>query len=113
MEFLKNQVKLKIHRIRLTGDWTLQKKRSAKLNKSQKKLLRLNHTEGNCLKKKKRKADFPGGPVVKNPPANAGDTGSNPGLGRFHIPQGNQAHVPQLRSPSRVARAPQQGKSSQ
>ena len=58
-------------------------------------------------------ADFPGGPVVKNPPANAGDTGSNPGLGRFHIPQGNQAHVPQLRSPSRVARAPQQGKSSQ
>ena len=55
MEFLKNQVKLKIHRIRLTGDWTLQKKRSAKLNKSQKKLLRLNHTEGNCLKKKKEK----------------------------------------------------------
>ena len=25
---------------------------------------------------------FPGGPVVKNPPANAGDTGSNPDLGR-------------------------------
>ena len=25
---------------------------------------------------------FPGGSVVKNPPANAGDTGSNPGLGR-------------------------------
>ena len=23
--------------------------------------------------------DFPGGPVVKNPPYNAGDTGSNPG----------------------------------
>ena len=25
--------------------------------------------------------DFPGGPVVKNPPANAGDTGSIPVLG--------------------------------
>ena len=29
--------------------------------------------------------DFPGGPVVKNPPANAGDTGSIPGLGRSHM----------------------------
>ena len=27
--------------------------------------------------------DFPGGPVVKNLPADAGDTGSIPGLGRF------------------------------
>ena len=26
--------------------------------------------------------DFPGGSVVKNPPANAGDSGSLPGLGR-------------------------------
>ena len=25
---------------------------------------------------------FLGGPVVKSPPASAGDTGSNPGLGR-------------------------------
>ena len=29
--------------------------------------------------------DFPGGTVVKNPPANAGDTGSIPDLGRSHI----------------------------
>ena len=28
---------------------------------------------------------FPGGTVVKNPPANAGDTGSSPGAGRFHM----------------------------
>ena len=28
---------------------------------------------------------FPGGSVVKNPPANSGDTGSIPGLGRSHI----------------------------
>ena len=27
---------------------------------------------------------FPGGSVNENPPANAGDTGSIPGLGRFH-----------------------------
>ena len=28
---------------------------------------------------------FPGGAVVENPPANAGDTGSIPGLGRSHM----------------------------
>ena len=33
--------------------------------------------------------DFPGGAVVKNLPANAGDTGSSPGPGRSHMPQGN------------------------
>ena len=31
------------------------------------------------------KMDFPGVPVGKNPPADAGDTGSTPGLGRFHM----------------------------
>ena len=31
--------------------------------------------------------DFPAGTVVKNPPANAGDVGSSPGLGRSHMPQ--------------------------
>ena len=29
--------------------------------------------------------DLPGGTVVKNPPANAGDTGLSPGPGRSHI----------------------------
>ena len=33
--------------------------------------------------------DFPGGAVVKNPPANAGDTGLSPGPGRSHMPQSN------------------------
>ena len=32
---------------------------------------------------------FPGGAVVENLPANAGDTGSNPGLGRSHMPRSN------------------------
>ena len=27
--------------------------------------------------------------VVKNPPANEGDMGSSPGLGRSHMPQSN------------------------
>ena len=33
--------------------------------------------------------DFPGGAVVKNPPAKAGDTGSIPGPGRSHMPRSN------------------------
>ena len=33
--------------------------------------------------------DFPGGAVVKNPPAHAGDTGSIPGLGKSRMPQSN------------------------
>ena len=33
----------------------------------------------------KRRKDFPSGAVDKNLPANAGDTGSSPGLGRFHM----------------------------
>ena len=33
--------------------------------------------------------DFPGGPVVKDLPANAGMIGLIPGLGRFHMPWGN------------------------
>ena len=32
---------------------------------------------------------FPGGAVVENLPANAGHTGSSPGLGRSHMPQSN------------------------
>ena len=33
--------------------------------------------------------DFPGGTVVKNPPANAGDMGSSPDPGRFHMLRSN------------------------
>ena len=38
--------------------------------------------------------DFPGGPVVKNSPANAEDTGSIPGPGRSHMTWSNK--VPML-----------------
>ena len=39
--------------------------------------------------KKKWMKGFPGGPMVKNPPVNTGDTGSIPGQGRFHMPWSN------------------------
>ena len=41
---------------------------------------------------------FPGGAVVENLPANAGDTGSSPGLGRFRMPRSSWARKPQLLS---------------
>ena len=47
---------------------------------------------------KTKSQGFPGGAVVKNPPANAGDTGSSPDPRRPHMPQSNKAHVPQLLS---------------
>ena len=43
-----------------------------------------------CEKGKKTSPlGFPGGAVVKNLPANAGDTGLSPGLGRSHMPRSN------------------------
>ena len=39
--------------------------------------------------KKKVVMGFPGGAVVENLPANAGNTGSSPGLGRSHVPWSN------------------------
>ena len=55
----------------------------------------------------KRKRDFPGGPVVKNPPANAGGTSSIPDLGKTHMLQSNQAHGGQLLSQCAGAQEPQ------
>ena len=39
---------------------------------------------------------FPGGAVVESLPADAGDTGSGPGLGRSHVPWSGWAREPQL-----------------
>ena len=36
--------------------------------------------------------------MVENLPANAGDTGSSPGLGGSHMPRSNWAHEPRLLS---------------
>ena len=38
-------------------------------------------------KKEKKIQGFPGSSVVKNPPANVGDTGSIPALGESHKPR--------------------------
>ena len=51
---------------------------------------------------------FPGGAVVESLPANAGDMGLSPGLGRSHMPRSNQAREPQLLSLCSRACAPQQ-----
>ena len=56
--------------------------------------LNLNRNEFN----KKRHRGFPGGAVVKSLPANAGDTGSSPGLGGSHMPRSGWAREPQLLS---------------
>ena len=41
---------------------------------------------------------FPGGAVVENLPANAGGTGSGPGLGGSRVPRSSWAREPQLLS---------------
>ena len=47
---------------------------------------------------KKYLEGFPGGAVVENLPANAGDMGSSPGLGGSHMPRSSWAREPQLLS---------------
>ena len=39
-----------------------------------------------CAHIRVKTGDFPGGSVVKNPPANVRDTDSIPDLGRSHVP---------------------------
>ena len=57
--------------------------------------------------------DLSGGPVVKTPPDNAGDTCLIPGLWKSHMPQGNEACVPQPLSMCSRVRALQQEKTLQ
>ena len=51
-----------------------------------------------ALLDKNTQQGFPGGAVVENLPADAGDTGSGPGLGGSHVPRSNWARGPQLLS---------------
>ena len=55
-------------------------------------------TKGENILIKKAWENFPGGPVVKNPPANVGDMGLILDSKRFHMPQDTQAHSLQLLS---------------
>ena len=54
--------------------------------------------------------NFPGGPVVKNPPANSGNVDLIPGPGRSHTWQSSLAWVPRPLSPDSRAGQPQQEK---
>ena len=54
------------------------------------------------LSKRKTYWDFPGGPLVKNLPANAGHTGCIPSLERLDMPWDNYAHELPLLSPLAV-----------
>ena len=60
-----------------------------------------------CPSVSREKQNFPGGAVVKNQPARAGDTSLIPGPGRSHMLQDNKLHVPQLLSLSSRAWEPQ------
>ena len=55
--------------------------------KRKKEPVQLNNKKITQLKSGQR--GFPGGAVVKNPPANAGDTGLIPGPGRSHMLRSN------------------------
>ena len=57
---------------------------------------------------KSRWLDIPGGPVLKNLPASAGNMGLIPGLGRCHRPGDSKAHEPPLLCPKPGGHAPQQ-----
>ena len=61
-------------------------------------LLRISGIFPLCFCFKKEIGGFPGGAVVENLPANAGDTGSSPGLGGSYMLQSNWAREPQLLS---------------
>ena len=60
---------------------------SKQWNKANKKCTVIGRDEIRGICKKKWQWGFPGRPVVKNPPANAGDTVLTPDLGGSHMPQ--------------------------
>ena len=62
--------------------------------------MRAEVTLGRKLQLLRTTRDFPGGPVVKSPLANAGGVASIHGLRRSNIPWGNSAHEPQLLKPT-------------
>ena len=74
-------------------------------------ILKVTLTQMDCKLFKELHQDFSDAPMGKNPPANAGDTGSLPGPGRLHKTRGNWAQAPQLLSP-RAARKPSPSRAS-
>ena len=60
------------------------------IQKSRRPLNLLNTSQRYMVPNELQLRDFPGDVVVKNPPANTGDTGSSPGLGRCHMLRSNK-----------------------
>ena len=65
------------------GQTIISKRQVSRFNYQQQRILKENFVKWG------KSWDFPGGTVVKNPPANAGDMGSIPGLGRSQMPRSN------------------------
>ena len=74
-----------------TWGWIMTILFSSLLVKFEKQLLK-----NSSASKFKSNQSFPGGTVVKNLQANAGDLGSIPSLGRSHMPRSKETHAPQL-----------------
>ena len=72
-----------------------------KINKLQPKATTYSNIT-NLIFIKRIQSGFPGGAVVENLPANVGDTGSSPGLGRSRMPRSNWAREPQITEPARL-----------
>ena len=72
--FLSNSVLLRCHQ--------------QKVNENE-KIKQIRAQDKSSSMEKKKNQNFPGGAGVKNPPANAGDTGSSPGPRRSHMPRSN------------------------
>ena len=72
----------------LSGSSEVIKRRKMLVSKLE---LNLSHLTFHCslMSYKREGGGFPGGAVVENLPANAGDTGSSPGLGGSHMPRSN------------------------
>ena len=70
-------------------------------------MAQIDRTKSSHNKLKTWEEGFPSDPVVKNPPANAGNMDSIPDPGRSHMFQSNQAHVLQLLSLCTTAWEPQ------
>ena len=71
--------------LKASGKWKI-KPRDSTIH-SQEKLKTIFFKKEETISENRMERGFPGGTVVKNPPANAGDTGSIPGPGRSHMPK--------------------------
>ena len=69
-----------------------------KLTSKDKHIVKVGNHPYTNMKSKPGIMGFPGGAVVENLPANAGDMGSSPGLGGSHVPRSDWTREPQLLS---------------